>query len=128
MNPVSTLIAAIGLAFLAFQMTFIDPDQLLDDRHPAVLRADSPVVAVVAQKVGPANFEIFTEQGLTLPKALARALLKPNEFSKVRRVEFETFVDPRSLLAEGEALPSGEMRDLMVAEWPRIAGPLSGIT
>ena len=59
-------------------------------------------------------FEIYNPDGKQVGPGKAVALLAPERFNRARVATFVTFVDPMSLLKEGEELPHGMMLKLMV--------------
>lgn len=79
---------------------------------------DEPVEAPKADSahppLPPSDFKIVDGRGRTVKRRNAEALLRPYDLTSSRTATLMSFVDPQSLLREGEEMPTGELRGLMV--------------
>lgn len=62
----------------------------------------------------PSDFVILNAKGHKLSRKAASALLRPYDLTRERSATLMSFVDPQTLLREGEDMPTGELLDLMV--------------
>ncbi len=122
-GPLSLLFGLIlGIAYLAIQSQVLATvsEAVAGQSAGLEYRVETEAAAVEAVEEDP--IEIFDANGRVIGAAKAVALLAPERFSRARTAQFITFVDPADLLGEGEAMPEGDLRDLMVeARAARIA-------
>jgi len=68
----------------------------------------------VAAESGEITFTIVGSRGQSLEPGQAAALLAPGTLNRKRYAKVSTIIDAASLLEPGEAMPAGEMRDVLV--------------
>ncbi len=82
------------------------PDVAAPSEPPKVESAQAPLP--------PSDFKIIDARGRTVKRREAAALLQPYKLTRGRTAELLSFVDPKDLLRDGEDMPIGELRGLMV--------------
>lgn len=114
-GPISLVFGLIiGVAYLVIQMNIAsNVNEVLQSQFAPMEYRNETTDAVEAVAEAK-SYEVFDARGNKASARKLAPLLTPDRFSDKRMAGFSTYVDPQSLLKEGETMPEGEMRDLMV--------------
>ena len=103
-----------AMIYGAMQMQImLKVNSVINEALTVETHGDRITEAVVAES-GEIPFSIIGSRGQTLEPGQAAALLAPNTLNRKRAARVSTIVDPATLLAPGETMPGGDLRDILV--------------
>jgi len=115
-GPISLIFGLVaGAIYLVFQFNIMSSvNQMMSAEMVGMETHEERMEEAITAQAPEATFEIFNAREHRITRAKASALLAPDSFTRERSAEVMTYVDPASLLKEGETLPAGELLQIMV--------------
>lgn len=115
-GPISLIFGlVVGAVYLVFQFNIMSSvNEVINTQMVGMETHEERMEEAITARAPEVTFAIIDVNERSVSRARASALLAPGSFTRERSAQVMTYVDPASLLEEGETLPSGELLQIMV--------------